>query len=341
MKNLFIGLSLATTAMIHFTSSSLAEPAGLQQLYIDMPHHNAPAAVSVWYPNKSDGPSKLHAENPVFKGVEAVMDAPVAEGQFPIVLFSHGMGGTSRAQAWLASALAKRGALVISLNHPNTTWGDFNMQKGVKHWTRALDISSALDSISQNSKFKDHIDESRIMAAGFSYGGWTALSLGGMTSNHAGFVSACQTDQKMAACELLLSEKVNMQGQDADIWNASYKDERVTHVAAIDPGFVWGLNEQNTKDLVENVTLIGFGDDATRMSATNFKASGLSKLLPNAEIKQFVPGFHFTAMPLCKPEAEAILKSEKDDPVCTDPKGTNREAVHMQIIDIITKKIGL
>lgn len=341
MKSLVLGFSLAVTAMAYCTSVALADPPGLQQSYIDMPHHNAPAAVSIWYPNEPGGTAELHAENPVFKGVQAVFDAPVAAGQFPVVLFSHGMGGTSRAQAWLASALAERGAIVISVNHPNTTWGDFDMKKGIQHWTRALDMRKALDSLLDSPKFNGHVDETRIMAAGFSYGGWTALSLGGMTGNHAGIVSACKTKPKMEACEMLLSKRVNMQGQNAEVWNANYADKRVTHVAAIDPGFVWGLNMENAKNLIGNITLIGFGDNSTWMKATNFDASGLSKLLPNAEIKQFVPGFHFTAMPLCKPEGEAILKSENDDPVCTDPDGTNRAAVHMEIVDVITKKLGL
>ena len=66
-----------------------------------------------------------------------------------------------------------------------------------------------------------------------------------------------------------------------------------------------------------------------------------TKLLPGANIKHFDPGFHFTAMPLCKPAAKTILKSENDDPVCTDPVGTDRAAVHSEIIDIIAETLGL
>ena len=50
---------------------------------------------------------------------------------------------------------------------------------------------------------------------------------------------------------------------------------------------------------------------------------------------------HFTALPLCKPAAEEILKEEGDDPVCTDPKGTDRAAVHATIINEIAGELGL
>jgi len=341
MKYSLISIIVAAVTTTIVSSTALADPAGFRQLYIDMPHHKAPAAVSVWYPNVPGGKAEIYAENSVFKGVQGVKDAAVAPGRFPLVLFSHGMGGTSRAQAWLSSALAERGAIVVSVNHPNTTWGDFNMQEGVKHWTRAQDMTAALDALIEHSDFADHIDERRVMAAGFSYGGWIALSLGGMTANHAGTVSACQERPDMEACQLLLSERVNMQGISTDLWNASYSDQRVTHVFSIDPGFVWGLEEANLENLVSNMTLVGLGNGMTRMSATDFDASGLAGLMANAQTRQFVPAFHFTAMPLCKPEAEAMLKSENDDPVCTDPEGTNRAAVHMAIVDMITEQLGL
>ena len=100
-------------------------------------------------------------------------------------------------------------------------------------------LVAALDVLLDDPAFADHIDASRIMAAGFSYGGWTALSMGGMTGNHAEVVETCTANvDEMEACDMLLSEGVNMQGIDPDVWNASNLDARVTHVTSIDPGFV-------------------------------------------------------------------------------------------------------
>jgi len=329
-------------ALICAASTALADPAGLRMTKIEMPHHDGRAGITIWYPNGGGGDQTVVAENAVFHGVEAAIWADVQDGVHPVVLFSHGMGGTTRAQAWLASGLAERGAIVVSVNHPHSTWGDFDMSEGVKHWSRVADLSAALDAVLADPDFEDHIDISRIMAAGFSFGGWTALSMGGMTGNHAGIVETCTTYiDEMEACDMLLSEGVNMQGIDPDVWNASYADARITHVTAIDPGFVWGLNAANVAGLSKNVHMISFGGPNDRMTATNFDESGLSDLVPDASITRFVPGFHFTAMPLCKPEGEAFLKEDNDDPVCTDPDGTDRAGVHSAIIDIIANDLGL
>ncbi|MEP1964929.1 alpha/beta hydrolase family protein [Tateyamaria sp.] len=329
-------------ALICTASTAMADPAGLRQTEMYMPHHDRNASVTIWYPNSGGGDYERVAENPVFKGVDAVINADIPSGTHPVVMFSHGMGGTSRAQAWLASALADRGAIVVSVDHAHSTWKDFNMAEGVKHWTRAADLTIALDQLLADPDFEGHIDPSRIMAAGFSYGGWTALSLGGMTGDLAGIVETC-TDyiDTMEACDMLLSDKVNMQGIDPNAWNQSYADARITHVAAIDPGFVWGLQTSNVADLVPDVQMIGFGAGKDRMSATNFDDSGLADLLPDAKFMRFDPAFHFTAMPLCKPGAEDILIAENDDPVCTDPVGTDRAAVHGAIIEAVAGELGL
>jgi predicted dienelactone hydrolase len=278
----------------------------------------------------------------VFQGVEGWVGAKVQDGIHPVVLFGHGIGGTDRAQAWLAAGLAARGDILVAVNHPHSTWGDFDTSQGVEHWTRVEDLSVTLNNLLADPAFKDHIDPSRIMASGFSYGGWTALSMGGMIGNLAGIVNTCAAQiATMQACDVLLSDKVRMQDIAPEVWNARYADPRITHVAAIDPGFVWGLNVANVAGLVPHVLMIGFGGKDDRMSATNFDDGGRTGLLPNAQLIHIDPAFHFTAMPVCKPTEEAILKEENDDPVCTDPGGTDREAVHTRIINAIAAELGL
>ncbi|NVO24736.1 alpha/beta hydrolase family protein [Donghicola mangrovi] len=337
MKTILCTIALATAA-----NCASAEGAGLRISELPLPHHDKPARVAIWYPAEGTGETTTYADSPVFVGVPVRQDAAIAAGEHPVVLFSHGIGGTDRAQAWLGSELAKRGAVVIMVNHPNSTWGDFDMSQGVKHWTRAQDLSAALDSVSAAPEFANQLDLGHVMAAGFSYGGWTALTLGGLIGNHAGFVQTCE-DQRatMEACDMLLSDKVQMQAVDPALWNADYSDPRVTQVAAIDPGFVWGLNAKNAEGLVGDVQLIGFGDAQTRMSATNFEDSGLAGLLPDATVVQMPSAIHFTAMPVCTPQGEAILKEEQDDPVCTDPEGTDRAEIHAEIVDALAQQLGL
>ena len=332
---------LSVAALSLCAAQAPADVAGLLVTEMILPHHDASSRVAIWYPATASDAPITYAGNPVFEGVNTHMDAAILAGQYPVVLFSHGMGGTDRAQAWLGAALAERGVITVVVNHPNTTWGDFDMSKGVAHWTRAQDISAALDAVVNMPAFSGRLDMSRIMAAGFSYGGWTALSLGGARGNLAGIVDACTTYPDMEACEILMSEAVNMQGVDPEIWNASYADARVTHVAAIDPGFVWGLDQSDIAGLLPATLVIGFGGDDDRMLATDFDQSGLAGHLGDRKIERLDPAYYFSAMPLCTPAGEAILAEEKDDPVCTDPAGSDRAAIHERIVTVIAHELNL
>jgi len=335
-------MKMIATAAALMANTASADLAGYVPLTIEAPHHGRDMLGALWYPADAGGRAFTFAENGVFEGVEVVEEARIAQGQFPVVVLSHGMGGNIRSLAWLAAGLAERGAIVVSMNHPNSTWGDFDMAQGLQHWTRVQDMSLALDTVLADPHLQGRIDETRIMAAGFSYGGWSALSMGGLRADHAGYVAHCDSYGSASShCDDLMGEGIRIMDVEADQWNASYADARVTHVMAMDPGMIWGLDPSDAADVIESVTLIGLGAEGDQMLATDFEASGLVDLLPQAEVLRIAPAFHFTALPLCKPMGPAILEEEGDDPVCSDPEGTDRAVVHQRIIDQMSDDLGL
>lgn len=332
-----------TAAALCLGASSLAAgQAGYTAFGVEAPHHGRGMIGAIWYPAAEDGRAFTFAENPVFHGVQVVEEASVLDGPHPVVLLSHGMGGNIRSLAWLASDLAEGGAIVVSVNHPNSTWGDFDLAKGLEHWSRVADLSLALDTLLADPLFAGQLDTSRVMAAGFSYGGWSALSMGGLRGDHAGYVAHCESYGAASShCDDLMRADVGLQGVDSARWDQSYADARITHVMAIDPGLTWGLDAQDTVDLIPQVHLIGLGAGEDRMVATDFDGSGFAQLLPNATVDRLVPAVHFSALPLCKPMGAAILREEQDDPVCTDPEGANRVEVHDMIVQAILSDLNL
>ena len=159
----------------------------------------------------------------------------MAEGRYPVVLLSHGLGGRIRTLAWLAAGLAERGAIVIGVDHPKSTSLDFDLRQATDHWTRVLDLQVALDHLSSDPRWLESIDESQIMAAGFSFGGWTAPSIGGVTTNLTSFAAYCeQFVHQNTVCQDPARAGVDLRALDVDRWDASYKDGRITAVAAID-----------------------------------------------------------------------------------------------------------
>ena len=230
------------------------------------------------------------------------------------------------------------------MNHPNSTTRDFDLQEGLKHWTRVQDLLAALDWLAAQDDLAAHADFSRIYAVGFSAGGWTALSLGGLRADLEGYGAHCETAPPSPwQCADLARRGADLAAYSAVEWNAGRKDDRIRAVAAIDPALTYGLGPAHARDLVDRVLLIGLGTAETRLPATDFSetGSGFAALVPGAETEAMAPASHFSALPPCKPGGPAILAAEGDDPVCDDPPGTDRAMLHKRIVARIAAFLGL
>lgn len=339
MKTLFtLALTLSTTiAHADMQASHLS-------FDMTVPHHKTAMSGAIWYPTEERGAETLYGDNPVFHGTPVQTNSILADGTFPVVLVSHGLGGNIRTLGWLTAGLAARGAIVVSVNHPNSTTGDLDMLTGLNHGTRAQDMSRALDALLADPMFAGQIDADRILATGFSYGGWTALSLGGVTGNLAGYANHCdEAGTGSTHCRDIARGGIDLRDLDVAAWNASYKDDRITAVAAIDPGLHYGLEAHNIANSVSDVSLIALGTGAHRLFATDFSGNGswFSDLMPDASIVTIEHASHFSALLTCKPMGAVILREEGDDPVCDDVAGSTRTEVHAEILTAISDQIGL
>lgn len=341
MKNFILAAALAA-----FPTFAHAQQApGLHVTSMTIPHLSKTMDYTIWYP-ANDGSVSQFAENGVFEGVAVIEGAKIKDGKYPIILLSHGLGGNFRSMSWLSAGLVEKGAVVISVNHPNSTTRDFNLASGLNHWTRVKDLQAALDDVVGLPEFKDHVDTSRVYAAGFSYGGWTALSMGGLRGSISSLAKHCaEEDIKSSHCKDLAKGGIDLKSYPADQWNANYLDNRIQKIAAIDPALTWGLTPEDISYLKADTLLIGLGEGEDRLMATDTSirtGSGFDALVPQAKIETFSPASHFTALLACKPAGAMILKEEGEEyPICTDPNGTDRHAVHKKIVDRIAKHFEL
>ena len=336
--------SILALALTISTGTAIpAQDVGITEVAVPAPHHNHDMQIAVTFP-ATGHKQALFAENAVFYGTPVLTDAQPVTGQHPVVLLSHGWGSNYERTAWLAAGLASKGAIVVAVNHPGSTTFDVDFDTAFNHWTRAEDLSTALDYVLMDPTFAPLIDENRIYATGFSYGGWTALSLAGVQGSRDGFFDYCNVAGAGSQfCVELISEGVDTTAIDKDMYEASYKDPRVRSVAAIDPGLTWDLSPDDVKNLTAPLRLIALGDEADRLEATNTGARGsnFEALVPQATVTTIAPATHFSALGLCKLGGEALLALEKDDPVCTDPAGTDRSRVLKGIIDALAQHFEL
>ena len=160
-------------------------------MLVDTQRDNRVLGIDVWYP------AAPAAEDPAvyellpgiaFQAAGALHEPAVAPGMFPLVLFSHGRTGMRFAYSLLSEALAARGAIVVSADHPGDALADWLLGTHVDDRTNEInrvgDAGFLLDSLLAGpritaalpSELLAAIDSSRVAVVGHSYGAYTALA---------------------------------------------------------------------------------------------------------------------------------------------------------------------
>lgn len=125
--------------------------------------------------------------------LDATENATPLPGARPLVMISHGHGGSDLGHHDLATYLASRGFIVAAITHPKD---NFRNSSGDGHPTvlvgRPIQISAAISFLLQSPRWKPLIDPSRIGVAGFSNGGYTSLLLVGAVPRFTNLVRHCR-----------------------------------------------------------------------------------------------------------------------------------------------------
>jgi predicted dienelactone hydrolase len=93
---------------------------------------------SVWYPADTtsvEKPQWVGPPNaPLFAIGAAAPDARLAAGRFPLIVLSHGTGGSALMMGWLGTALAAHGYIAAAVNHPGNNALEPYTPKGFSLW---------------------------------------------------------------------------------------------------------------------------------------------------------------------------------------------------------------
>ena len=324
---------LATLAAAPAMTQTPALTPGYDRFDIPADHRAGLLAGSVWYPSAGGGHPGLIGDNPAFIGRAVRVGARLPEGRHPLVLISHGSGGNMDGLGWLSAELAAAGALVVGVNHPGSTSGDSSPRRSARLDQRAQDLSAALDEAL--ALFGDHVDPDRITALGFSMGGGTVLMTAGARFDTGLYADYCATRPAPVDCAFFRSGGVDPAAMPDEV-GADLHDARLSAVIAIDPGLGYALTRDSLATIEAPVLLVNlgqFGPDSI-WSAVDAGPDGADLLgaIPGAAHRVIEGAAHFSFLALCKPGAEEMLAEEDDDPICTDPAGSDRADIHARII---------
>lgn len=167
--------TLVFAAIISFTAT-LAQAAGLKSIEVAADGNGPVLKAFVWSPCAAK-PVEVKL-GPIV--LAATRGCPVVGDSLPLIVMSHGHGGSSLGHHDTAEALADAGFLVVALNHPGDNFSDMSKSGDISAFVeRPNDIKRLLDFMISASPDAAKIDPQRIGFFGFSRGGYTGLVLAG------------------------------------------------------------------------------------------------------------------------------------------------------------------
>lgn len=291
-----------------------------------------PLATTVWYPAASSATEAPHAIG-VFRFGQSAPDAPLVDTQRrPLIVLSHGTGGSAAQLAWLAEALVQDGFIVAAVSHHgNTAAESVPAPAGfVLPWERAFDLSALIDRLLADAQLGAHIDSARIGAAGFSLGGYTVLALGSAHLDAAAWRAACTAQPDGVFCALppeasfSLADVDSIARTDAAFAAAmqrnarSTADRRVRAIFAIAPALVPRLDTASLRNLARPMRII-LGERDDQVSAGETRAV-LTRYVPTAEVRVESGVGHYSFLAECTLRGRLVAR-----PVCGDAAAKRRE----------------
>ena len=335
MRRFSFLLALAVCLAGH--AALAGEPIATKVFNIPDPGGERPLQARLWYPTTASSPvTTVGGQNGIFPGIQVVENAPPASGSHPLVLLSHGFGGSWRNLNWLAAELAGHGYIVAAPDHPGTTTADKRPEQAVRLWERPHDLSRVLDAVSTDPGLAGPIEAGRIAAIGHSLGGWTVMALAGGRYDASRLPAICSP---APLCEALAALGLRDGGTDPARLGANLRDSRIGVVVSLDLGPALGFTPQSLAAVRIPVLVLAAGTPVPGIAALKQDSDYLAKSLPQATTRYLpIPdATHFSFMQLCLPEAPAAI--EKIAPgesfVCRDGGTRDRAMLHRQIADEI------
>ncbi|MGV8941868.1 MAG: alpha/beta hydrolase family protein [Lysobacter sp.] len=247
--------------------------------------------------------------------VRAVADCAVAGAGLPLVLISHGQGGTRLGHHDTAAALADAGFVVVSLNHSGDTYGDTSAAQRLRIFeSRPRDASRVVTFMLDHWPSRHTLDPGSIGVFGFSRGGYTALALAGAKPNLAAAAS------RLCDGWASLANTLCRQIKSKDARLAPAADPRIRAVVVVDPLNLFDAAGLASVTVPVQLWASEQGGDGVELAHVEAVRSSLQ---PAPEYRVARGAGHFAFLAPCPPALKASAAA-----ICNDPAGFDRAAWH-------------
>jgi len=312
MKTIKSNLLSAIAACAVMLTGARAHAAGFQQGTAADPN-GKPIVIGIWYPSQA-------AAKPVAMGpmtMTAAINAPVNGKALPMVVMSHGTGGSYLGHVDTAIALADAGFVVVAMNHTGDNYAD--QSRSVDIMDRPRQVSRVIDHMLSTWEGHAAIDPQRIGMFGFSAGGFTTLAIIGGVPDFTKIGPMCRQYPGDFACQLVAKSDSPVVVPAA----VAVTDARVKAAVVAAPALGFTFSPDGLKNVKVPVQLWRAENDVIVPHPRYAEAVRLA--LPQAPEYHVVPNAgHFDFLAPC---GEALASRVPE--ICTSAAGFDRAAFHV------------
>ncbi|WP_326542393.1 alpha/beta hydrolase family protein [Pseudorhodoferax sp.] len=244
--------------------------------------------------------------------IDGARDCPIAGARLPLVVVSHGKGGSLLNHHDTAATLADAGFVVAAINHPGDNFQDQSRQDQLSAFvTRPTDMKRLVDYMLDRWSGRATLNADAVGLFGFSRGGYTGLVSIGAVPNWTLRKDLCPHGSTPSLCA-----QVSRQ----DLPQVLVRDPRIKAAVIVDPLSFFdaaGL-KQVTVPLQLWASALG-GDGVTPDSV-----EAVRRGLPRPPSWQVAAGAaHFAFLAPCSAALEKLVPT-----ICQDSPGFDRVAFH-------------
>ena len=266
--------------------------------------------VGIWYPAHG---RTVHQRLGLSEQ-DTVLGGTPAGADLPLVVMSHGSGGSFTGHLDTAAALAQAGFVVAALTHPGDNWRDQSRA------TRVEDRPAALEALIgyMLGAWPSHriIDPARVGAFGFSAGGFTVLAAAGGRPNLARMARHCTDHPGFYDCMLLAAHP---RESESGRW-PEMRDTRIKAIVVAAPALGFTFDRAGLQAVTIPVQLWRAGDDHI-LPAPDY-ADAVRAALPRApEFHDIAGAGHFDFLAPCAADELTL-------PICGSAPGFDRIDFH-------------
>jgi predicted dienelactone hydrolase len=255
----------------------------------------------------------------------------VANKKLPLIIISHGTGGSKDGHNDTAAALTKAGFIVASLTHTGDNYRDTSgVSDGTQLTSRPRHIKRVIDYMLSVWPDRARIDAEQIGMFGFSAGGFTALVVAGATPDLSRGPDYCRKRPDAWTCRYIAKHGLDpskLPPVKPEEWQ---HDPRVKAIIIAAPAIGYSFDQAGLAPVRIPVQIWHANKDEI-VEDSPFLIKAALPLPP--EFRPVAKASHFSFIEPCTVPVRAIITVMHwfgTEPICDNPTGFDRRAFHAQ-----------